>query len=111
MKIEGLIPLKSSTDQAMASLYFMRIFNSFNSFYSVKSAAIITSYALSALKKAYFKGFDSFFKDNPSELVYISFAFSSLLLDFSVLFSIKRKTISFKSKLEVRYSKSRSSRY
>ena len=51
--IEGLIPFKSSTDQAMASLYFLRILISFYSFSTIKSAAMITGYALSTLKKAY----------------------------------------------------------
>ena len=46
MKIEGLIPFKSSTDQAMTSLYFLRILISFYSFYFVKSFAMITSCAL-----------------------------------------------------------------
>ena len=43
MQIEGLIPFKSSTSQAMASLYFLRIPISFCSFSTVKLAAMITS--------------------------------------------------------------------
>ena len=53
MKIEGLIPFKSSTNQAMASLYFLRILISFYLFPTVKSVAMITGCALSAPKKAY----------------------------------------------------------
>ena len=53
MQIEGLIPFKSFTDQAMASLYFLRILISFCSFSTVKLATMITGYALSAPKKAY----------------------------------------------------------
>ena len=48
MKIEGSIPFKSSTNQAMASLYFLRILINFCSFSFVKSAAMITGCALSA---------------------------------------------------------------
>ena len=48
MKIEGLIPFKSSIDMAMASLYFMRILISLCSFSTIKTAAIITCCALSA---------------------------------------------------------------
>ena len=42
MQIARLISVKSSTDQAMASLYFLIILISFFSFSSVKSAIIIT---------------------------------------------------------------------
>ena len=52
MQIEGLIPFKSSTDQAMASLYFLRIRSSFYSFSSVKLAAMITGFDFSDPKKA-----------------------------------------------------------
>ena len=55
MQIEGPIPFKSSTDQAMVSLYFLRICSNFFSFSSIKSAAMITGCALSTPKKAYFK--------------------------------------------------------
>ena len=40
MQIDGLIPFKSSTDQAMASLYFLRILINFCSLFSIKSAAM-----------------------------------------------------------------------
>ena len=48
MKIAGLIPFKSFTDQAMASLYFLRILINLCFFSYVKLAAIITGCALSA---------------------------------------------------------------
>ena len=65
MQIEGLIPLKSSTDQAMASLYFLRICSSFCYFSFVKSAAMIIGCALFAPKKRYFKCLVRSFKINP----------------------------------------------
>ena len=108
MQIEGLIPFKSRTDQAIAPLCFLRISTSFFSSSSFNAADIIIGLAFSGSKKAYFKCLGSSFKDNPSKLVYISFAFFSLLLDFFVLFSFKLKTGSFESKLEVRNSQSRS---
>ena len=52
MKIDGLIPFKSFTDQAIASFYFLRISTSFSSLSSVKLAAIITYFDLFAPKKA-----------------------------------------------------------
>ena len=55
MKIDGLIPLKSSIDQAMDFLYFMRIPISFISLSPVNSIAIITGLDISAPKKTYFK--------------------------------------------------------
>ena len=82
MQIEGLIPFKSSIDQAIASLYFLRIFNSFSSSSSVNAAEITTGFAFSGSKKAYFKCLDNSFNVNPSELIYVSLAFSLLLLDF-----------------------------
>ena len=109
MQIERLIPFKSFTDQA-TSLYFLRISSSFSFSNSVNAADIITCFAFFGPKNEYFKCMGNSFKVNPSELVYISFSFSSLLLDFSVLFSFKLKTVFFKSKPEVRNSQSRSSR-
>ena len=44
MQIERLIPFKSSTDQAMNFLYFLRIRSSFCSFSSIKLASMITSF-------------------------------------------------------------------
>ena len=111
MQIEGLIPFKSSIDQAIASLYFPRISNNCCSSSSINAADIITSFAFSGSKKAYFNCLGNSFKVNPSELVSISSALSSLLLYFSMLFSFKLKTISFNSKLELINPKSRSSRY
>ena len=52
MQIEGLIHFKSSTEQAIASLYFLRIFISFSSLSSVNSIAIITGLDFLAPKKA-----------------------------------------------------------
>ena len=48
MQIEGLIPFKSSTDQAITSLYFLGISNSLCSLCSVKSANMIASFDFSA---------------------------------------------------------------
>ena len=111
MQIEGLIPFKSSIDQAIASLYFLRISNSLCSSCSVNTADIITGFAFSGSKKAYFKCLGNYFKVNPSEIVFVSFASSSFLLVFFVLLSFKLKTISFNSQPECRNSQSRSSSY
>ena len=108
MQIKGLIPFKSSIDQAIASLYFMRISNSLCPSSSFNAADIIIGFTFSGSKEAYFKCLGNSFKVNPSKLVFVSVAFSSLLLDFSILFSFKLKTASFKSKLEFRNSQSRS---
>ena len=110
MQIEGLIPFKSLIGQAIASLYFLRISSSFCSSSSVNATDIITGFAFSYSKKAYFKCMGNSFKVNPSELIYVSFVFSSLL-HFSRLFSFTLKIVSFKSKLEFINPKSRSSRY
>ena len=75
MKIEGLIPFKSSIDQAIASLYFMRISSSFCSLCSVKSADMITGFDFSASRKAYFKCLGNSFRVNPLEFVSTSCAF------------------------------------
>ena len=88
MQIEGLIAFKSSTDQAMTSLYFLRISISFCSFSSVKSAAMIIGCALSTPKKVYFKCFSSSFRIKPLELFSTSCSFSSVLLYFSALISL-----------------------
>ena len=102
MKIEGLF--KSSTYQAISSLYFLRISSSLYSSSTVNVADIITCFTFSGPKKAYFKCLGNSFKVNPSELVSISFVFSSFQLDFFVLFSFKLKIDSFKSLLEFRNS-------
>ena len=65
MQIEGLIPFNSSTDQAIASLYFLRISNNFCSLCFVKSAYMITGFDFSASKKAYFKCLVNSFIINP----------------------------------------------
>ena len=76
MQIEGLIPFRSSIDQAIVSLYFLRISSGFYSSSSFNAADIITIFAFSSPKKAYFKCLGYSFKVNPSKLVSISFAFS-----------------------------------
>ena len=55
MQMEGLIPFKPSMDQAIASLYFLRVSNYFCSSYSVNAADIITGLSFSGSKKTYFK--------------------------------------------------------
>ena len=80
MQIQGLIPLKSSTDQAIASLYFPIISNSLCSLCYVKSANKITGFDFSTSKKAYFKCLGNSFRINPSKLVYTSYAFPLKLL-------------------------------
>ena len=54
MQMERLIPFKSSIDQAIASLYFLRVSSSLCSSDSVNAAEIIIGFALSCSKKAYF---------------------------------------------------------
>ena len=75
--MEGLIPFKSSIDQAMVSLYFLRISNSFFSLCFVKSADIIAGLDFLALRKAYFKCSGNSFRIKPYELVFTFEAFSS----------------------------------
>ena len=52
--MDELIPFKYSIDQAIASLYFLRVSSSLCSLDSVNAAEIITSFALSGSKKTYF---------------------------------------------------------
>ena len=111
MHIKGLVLFKSSIDQEIAYLYFLRVSGNFSSLSSVNAAEIITGFAFSGSKKAYFKCLGNSFKVNPSEFFYVSLASSSLLHVFFVLFSFKLKSISFNSQLEYRNSQSRSSRY
>ena len=101
MQIKGLIPFKSSTDQAMASLYFLRTLISFCSFSSVKSTTMITGYASSAPKKAYSKCLGNSLRISPSKLFSTSCPFSSLLLDFSALISFRLIIVSLISKLSL----------
>ena len=54
MQMKGLIPFKSSIDQAITSLYFMGVSSSLCSSDSVNLAEIIYGFALSGSKKAYF---------------------------------------------------------
>ena len=74
MKIEGLIPFKYFIDQAIAYLYFLRIFNSLCSLSSVNAAKIITGFSFLGSKKAYFKCLGNSFKVDPSKLVTVSFS-------------------------------------
>ena len=107
MQKEGLIPLKSSTDQAIASLYFLRISNSFCSLCFVKSASMITGLDLSLPKKAYLRCLCNSFRIKLSKLFSTYYAFSSLLLDFSALPSFRLSIVFVISKLAFRYSTSR----
>ena len=66
MQIDGLVPFKSSIDQAMASLYFLRILISFCSISTIKSVAMIKSYALSAPKKTYLRCLGNSLRIKPS---------------------------------------------
>ena len=66
MQIEALIPFKSFTDQAIASLYFLRISNSLCYSNTVNVANIITGFTFFGPKKAYFKCLSNSFKVNPS---------------------------------------------
>ena len=83
MQIDGLIPFKSSTYQAIASLYLLRISTSLCSLSFVKSAAIIIGFDISTPRKAYFKCLGNSFRINLVEHFSTSCAFSSPLLDFS----------------------------
>ena len=86
MQMEGLIPFKSSIDQVIASVYFLRVSRSFYSSDSVNVVEIITGFAISGSKKTYFNRLGNSFKVNPYELDYVSSAFCSIL-HFFVLFS------------------------
>ena len=55
MQIEGLIPFKSFINQAIASLYFLRISSSCCCSSSVNVIDIITGFSFSGSKKTYFK--------------------------------------------------------
>ena len=79
MQIEGLIPFRSSIDQAIASLYFLRICSSFCSSISVNVADMITGFPFYCSKKEYFKRLGNSFNINPSALVSCSASFCSLL--------------------------------
>ena len=94
MQIEGLIPLRSSIDQAIASLYFLRILSSCCSSILFNAADIITGFSPSGSKKEYFRRLGNSFNINLSALVSCSVALFSLLHEFSVLFSIKLQTVS-----------------
>ena len=75
--MEELIHFKSSIDQAMTPLYFLRISSSFCFLCYVKLAEIITGLDFSASRKAYFKCLGSSFKIKPFELVFTYDTFPS----------------------------------
>ena len=74
MKIEGLF--KSSTYQAISSLYFLRISSSLYSSSTVNVADIITCFTFSGPKKAYFKCLSSL----HSNLIFLYYSHSNLRL-------------------------------
>ena len=94
MQIDGLIPFKSSIDQVIASLYFLKTSTSFYSLCSIKSVDMIIGFDSSASKKAYLKYLSNSFRINPLELVSTSFAFPSQQLDFYALHSFRLSTVS-----------------
>ena len=51
MYIEGLIPFKSSMDQAIASLYFLRVSSNFCSSYIVNADDIITGLSFLVIRE------------------------------------------------------------
>ena len=55
MQMERPVPFKSFIDQAIASLYFLRVSSNFYSSDSVNADEIITCFSFSSSKKAYFK--------------------------------------------------------
>ena len=50
MQIEGLIPFRSLIDQAITSLYFLRIYSSLCSSFSVNLVDMITGFPFSGSK-------------------------------------------------------------
>ena len=94
MQIDGLIPFKFLIDQAIASLYFLRVSTTFFSFSEVRSVAMITGLDFSSPKNAYFKCLGSSFRISPLELFYASRTFTSMLLTSSSFPSLKFSTVS-----------------
>ena len=76
MQIEGLIPLRYSMDQAITSLYFLRVSSSLCSSSLVSPFAMMTGFPFSGCKKAYFKCSGNSLRINPSELVFSSAPYS-----------------------------------
>ena len=111
MQIEGLIPFKSYTDQAMTYLYFLRILINFYSFYSVKLVAMIIGWAISDPRNTCFRCLDNSLRIDPSKKFSTSCPFFSLLLNFSSLISFRLSIVFLISKLEFKYSKSLASIY
>ena len=77
IQIERLIPFKSSIDQAIASLYFLRVSSSFCSSSLVNPTEMIIGFLFSCCKKAYFKCLGNSVSITPSELLFSSTNFSS----------------------------------
>ena len=77
MQIEGLIPFKSSTNQAITPLYFLRISSNVCSLCSIKLADIIIGLDFSTSRKARFKCSGNSFRIKPSEFVFTFENFSS----------------------------------
>ena len=111
MQIDGLILFKSSTNQAIASLYFLRISTSLCSLYSVKSVAIITGFDPSSPKKAYFKCLINSSKLTPHNFFQPSMLSLHYCLIFFAFSSFRLSIVSLHSKLVLRCSVSRSSIY
>ena len=92
-QIDGLIPFKSSTDQPMASLCFLKIYTTFFSFSVVKFAAIITSLNFSSPRNTNFRCLGNSFRISPFELFSTSYSFTLLLLELSaLLYSFRLET-------------------
>ena len=106
IQIERLIPLRYSMDQAIVSLYFLRVSSNLCYSSSVSPVAMMTGFLFSCYKKAYFKC-----SGKPSELLFSSTTFSLLLLDFSALFSSTLSTALFNLTLGSQNSTSSCSRY
>ena len=66
--MEGLIRFKSSINEEIASVYFLRVSSCLCFSGSINATEIITSFSLSSSKKAYSNRLDNSFKVNPSIL-------------------------------------------
>ena len=109
MQIDGLILLKSSIDQAIASLCFLRISTTSFFFSIVKSATMIVGLDFSSPGKAYFKCLGFSFRISPSELFSTFYPFTSLLLKLSSFSSLWLITDSISSAFSFSFSLSSSS--
>ena len=111
MHIEGLIFFKSSIDQAIASLYFLRISNNFCSSSSVNDAEIMTGFAFLVARRHTSNVQAILLESNPLSLCLLQQHSLHNCWIFFVLFSSILITASFYLKLEFRNSTSRRSRY